>query len=353
MRNTQEHTLLVRKNGWLWQTLYWVTASLLLFFIFSNQQYDLVVRAPVVIVLTLMSIGVTQFINCYLIPRFLFQRRFFRFFYLLLFTIIFSIWVNILCIILILFYTTLHFRGSALPNNTDLILLLSGSYIIIFFATVVHFIVESYSKLIERDRIERQQTETELKLKEAKIKLLQGQLHPHFLFNMLNNLYGLWMEKSDSTPDVILKLSSLLDYMLYECDREKVLLEHEIKFITNYIDLESIRHDSRLNLNLQLPNSYNETEIAPLLLFAFVENAFKHGVNKNSGVSNINLMVSNIGNVIHFSITNNFSQAESSNHGIGLENVKERLNLLYPAKHELKIDSSNNQFSIELTLITD
>ena len=353
MRNTQEHTLLVQKNGWLWQTLYWVTASLLLFFIFSNQQYDLVVRAPVIIVLTLMSIGVTQFINRYLIPRFLFQRRFFRFFYLLLFTIIFSIWVNILCIILILFYTTLHFRGSALPNNTDLILLLSGSYIIIFFATVVHFIVESYSKLIERDRIERQQTETELKLKEAKIKLLQGQLHPHFLFNMLNNLYGLWMEKSDSTPDVILKLSSLLDYMLYECDREKVLLEHEIKFITNYIDLESIRHDSRLNLNLQFPNSYNETEIAPLLLFAFVENAFKHGVNKNSGVSNINLMVSNIGNVIHFSITNNFSQAESSNHGIGLENVKERLNLLYPAKHELKIDSSNNQFSIELTLITD
>ena len=351
MSMLNEHTLLVQKSSWLWQTIYWAVASLLLFFIFSNQQYDLVIRVPVVLVLTLMSIGVTQLINRYLIPRFLFQRHFFRFFYLLLFTIVFSIWVNILCIILILFYTTVHFRGSALPNDTDLILLLSGSYITIFFATVVHFIVESYSKLIERDRIERQKTETELKLKEAKIKLLQGQLHPHFLFNMLNNLYGLWMEKSESTPDVILKLSALLDYMLYECDKERVPLEQEVQFLKNYIDLESIRHDSRLSLNVQLPDSYQNAEVAPLILFTFVENAFKHGVNRNTGDSRMNVCISYKINSIHFAINNNYSPSKNSSQGIGLENVKERLNLLYPGKHELKIDTQNNIFSVELNII--
>jgi sensor histidine kinase YesM len=338
---------------WLWHSIYWLLAASLLFFVFNNQQYDVNIRILVVSSLTLMSIGLTLFINNYLIPKFLFKGKLLLFSYLMLASVIISIWINILCIVYILWHTAYYFRGVLLPTKTDLILLISGSYIIILFAAFVHFIKETYYRQMERDRIARQKAETELKLQEARLKLLQGQLHPHFLFNMLNNLYGLWMEKSDATPDVILKLSALLDYMLYNCDKEKVTLREEMQFIRNYIDLEAIRHDSRLKLDINLPDFNQNQMIAPLILFAFVENAFKHAANKNTGETYISISLRTSANSVDFRVTNNFTPNEETSTGIGLKNVEERLNLIYNSRYKLNIDKKNKQYNVWLSLETE
>jgi len=352
-----ENIILSGKYKWLWHSLYWFLAALLLFFVFSNRDYDLRIRGLVVVAITLMSFGLTFFINYYLIPKFLFVKKYFRFIYFLFSAILISIWINYLSIFYILWYTEINSPQLKLPGNQDVILLISGSYIIILFAAFIHFIKESYVRLIERDRIAGQKAETELKLKEAKLRLLQGQLHPHFLFNMLNNLYGLWMENSKSTPDVILKLSDLLDYMLYECDKEKIPLQNEIRFIHNYVDLEVLRHDNRLKPDIQLPDNNCGKFIAPLILFSFVENAFKHGVNKIAGDSYISINLSIKGNILEFTVINNFNPDESVNNresrGVGLKNVEERLNLLYSGKHKLTIENENCVFKVILMLELD
>lgn len=347
-----ENIILSEKLRRLWQFLYWIFAAMLLLFVFSNSQYDFVVRVAVSVIITVISFGISTLINYYLIPRYLFGGKTLRFIYLLVFAVIFSVWINIISVIFIIWYTAYYYPLTALPNHTDLGLLISGSFLIIMFAAIIHFIKETYTKLIERNRAEQQKTETELKLQEAKLKLLQGQLHPHFLFNMLNNLYGLWMENSKSTPEVILKLSSLLDYMLYECDSEKVAMRNEIEFIKNYIDLEKLRHDSRLKVDFTIENSLDNLEIAPLLLFSFVENAFKHGANKTSGESSICIRLKVDDNSLDFEVENTFLVIDESKsrNGIGLKNVEERLNLLYNNQYTLNISTDNNIYRVSLQL---
>lgn len=348
-----ENIITPNKFKGLWRFLYWLFAAMLLFFVFSNSRFDFVVRIGVVLVLTIMSFGLSQLINSFLVPNYLFKGRYFLFFYLLFGSVLVSIWVNMLCIMVILWYTVTHFEGTLLPNSTDLTLLISGSYIIILFAAFVHFIKETFYRQMERDRIARQKAETDLKLQEARLKLLQGQLHPHFLFNMLNNLYGLWMEKSDTTPEVILKLSSLLDYMLYQCNIDKIPLKKEIGFIQNYIELESIRHDQRLKVEMNLENYDENFQIAPLILFVFVENAFKHGANRNSGESHISLNLSSKERHLNFSISNNYSINAKSNEGLGLNNVIERLEMIYKDKHKLIIDDKNGTYKVSLDIEID
>jgi two-component system, LytTR family, sensor kinase len=353
MEITGEHTVIFQKKRWLWQTVYWLFASLLLFFVFSNRQYDLNVRITVVIILIIMSIGLTLMINHYLIPEYLFRGRYFLFGYLVIGSFLVSVWINLLCILIILWYTVNKFQEVVLPDGTDLLLLVSGSYIIILFAAFVHFIKETFLRKIEQDKVESQKTEIELKLKEARLKLLQDQLNPHFLFNMLNNIYGLWLENSKSTPDVILKLSALLDYMLHECSKEKVPVNNEIQFIRNYIDLERIRHDNRLKMNITMPDNINRHMIAPLVLFVFVENAFKHGANSNPGESKISVELKSGNNFLDFNVTNNYIKSDRHRTGLGLKNVAERLNLIYPGNHKLDFQITDDVFSVCLNIQTD
>ncbi|OFY44301.1 MAG: hypothetical protein A2X18_01445 [Bacteroidetes bacterium GWF2_40_14] len=341
----------------MWQFFYWTIAALLLFFVFSNRSYDLEIRWMVVLTISIMSFCLSYFINNFLIPEYLFEGKYFRFVYLMLSAFIISVWINYLSFIYILWITSRDSSDVVYPGQQDVLLLMSGGYIIILFAAFIHFIKESYKRQIERDKIAKQKIETELKLKDAKLKLLQNQLHPHFLFNMLNNIYGLWMENSKSTPDIILKLSGLLDFILYECDKEKILLEKEIYFIRDYTDLEILRHDKRLTVDIILPDNNHNLILSPLLLFTFIENAFKHGADKNIGESHISVRIEIYLKTIQLSVCNNYTPDATTNNqsgkGIGLNNVRERLNLLYPGKHQLKIDDNNGSYKVELSVETD
>ena len=205
---------------------------------------------------------------------------------------------------------------------------------------------------LARDSFTRRQQE-----KEAELKLLKGQLNPHFLFNTLNNLYGLSVVKSDKLPNLMLKLSDLLRYSLYETKETLVSLEKEIKYLENYIALEKIRLEDKTNIQFNKMGNFSDKKIAPMLLIVFVENAFKHlEITKNKlSIVNVNLKIEN--DKLIFNCVNTFDETEISipnieagKSGIGLQNAKKRLDLIYPNKHILQIEKENSNYKVELIL---
>lgn len=339
------------KGEHYYQLLYWLAAAFLLFFIFSSNRYDLRVRIPVIIVVVLMGWALTRFINRKLIPEYLFKSRYFLFVYLSLISVIITVWVNSLAIMIILWFTALNDPGVHLPERADIVLLIAGSFIIILFAASTHFVRETYRKQVEKERIAAQKAVSEQKLAEARLRMLQGQLHPHFLYNMLNNLYGLWMERSDATPEVILRLSGVLDYMLHDCNEDLIPLEKEIYLINNYIELEKIRHDDRLHLGLEFPVNCNGCFIAPLLLFPLVENAFKHSAVNTEGVRNIKMKLQLRQTQLSFLVQNSFNpEKEVKREGTGLKNLQERLEIVYPGKHSFLVETDKQCYKASLLL---
>ncbi len=187
----------------------------------------------------------------------------------------------------------------------------------------------------------------------AEVDNLKSQIAPHFLFNTLNNLYGLAVEKSDKLPDLMLRLSDILRHSLYETQKAFVLLTDEIKIVRSYVALESIRleDDLQLEFNDEVPGD-SPHRIAPLLLIVFIENAFKHARLVRSSAVTIEVQTSLENDWFTMSIRNNYNRlAESSANGIGLLNVKRRLELLYPDnKHVLTIDKNDAFFTVNLRL---
>lgn len=189
---------------------------------------------------------------------------------------------------------------------------------------------------------------------EAELKFLKSQINPHFLFNALNNIYALTVIRSDQAPENLLKLSGMLRYMLYECRADRVPLSKEMEYLRHYIDLHLLKDSRGMNVEVNLDHSAPDVRIAPMLLIPFVENAFKHSQVENleKGWIKINLLTTD--EYLLFIVSNSvpeLSFTKDKSGGIGLSNVQRQLELLYPGKHELKIDSHEPAvFSIYLKL---
>ena len=188
---------------------------------------------------------------------------------------------------------------------------------------------------------------------DTEIKFLKSQINPHFLFNVLNNIYTLTVIKSDKAPENLMRLSEMLRYMLYDSNDGKVTLQREIDYLENYINLASLKDSRGLNIKVDLDKSQTELELAPLLFIPFVENAFKHSKIEDlkNGFININLKTSN--EHIEFTTENSIPNVvfkKDKVGGIGLANTKQRLELLYPNKHELIISESGNVYSVYLKI---
>lgn len=187
---------------------------------------------------------------------------------------------------------------------------------------------------------------------EAELSYLKAQINPHFLFNTLNSVYALALNNSPQTADAVVKLSGMMRYVLTYSQLEFVSLDKEIKYISDYIDLQKLRISSNVTLSYEVNGDLEGLRIAPLLLIPFVENAFKHGVNAEDA-STIEIKISVYRNVLNFNIKNNivrqaFNKEDES--GIGSENTRLRLNMIYPQKHLLNIEESENVFSISLQI---
>lgn len=194
----------------------------------------------------------------------------------------------------------------------------------------------------------------ESKKSKAEVALLKSQINPHFFFNTLNNLYGLIIEKSDAAPNVVLKLSDIMRYTIYMGKEDVVPLKNEIEYLKSYIELHKIRYQKTVDIvfNHSQDTDYN---IAPLLFIIPLENAFKHGVERLTEDAYIYININAEKGIIYFDIKNNFEVREPYETqivGIGIENLKQRLRLLYPDKHKMQIDVNDSTYKFMLKVDT-
>ncbi len=201
-------------------------------------------------------------------------------------------------------------------------------------------------------RIQRENSEKEKLQKEMELNYLKEQVNPHFLFNSLNSIYSLSRKQSPETPDVVMQLSELMRYQLESSKKDMVLVQEELEFIENYVLLEEKRLSQRCQVEFTIEGDVSGLKIAPMLLIPFVENALKHGAQSTNEPSTIDISATIRDTTLHFSVVNSkpsrISELKSS--GLGLSNVKRRLNLLYPGTHSLKIDDTKKTYRVTLAV---
>lgn len=220
----------------------------------------------------------------------------------------------------------------------------TGSFIL-FIAmlrfTIDRFVLESQKKALENEKLN------------AELNYLKAQINPHFLFNTLHNLNYLTQIKSDQATEVIMKLSNIMRYMIYESNKPRVALGLEINYIKDYLDLESIRLNNEYTLEFDVSQADPEIRISPLLLIPLVENAFKHGISDRQSENRISISLKCDEENLHLRVTNSLKDEKLEKEepsGFGLENLRQRLTLSYPDRYELKTSKESKEFIAELSL---
>lgn len=214
-------------------------------------------------------------------------------------------------------------------------------YFILIFVTISHWLLKQIKSII---RLKNEKAKTEL-------MHLKSQVNPHFFFNMLNNLYGLVDKDSKTAQELILKLSDMMRYSIYDGEKDTVLLSEEITYLQNYIELHKMRYHKVIDIQFNIEIKDNDYEIMPLLFVILLENAFKHGVEnlRENAYVYINLVTHN--NEVKFEIENNFDAIhDNQESGIGLRNLKRRLELVYPKNHTLTIVKTDNTYNAKLNI---
>ncbi|RYY26203.1 MAG: GHKL domain-containing protein [Chitinophagaceae bacterium] len=258
--------------------------------------------------------------------------------------LVFSI-IILVCLVAWIFI----FSQFTLPARNPLNLLLFGLPFLvtsILIGAIIHAVRSTIKNNLQEARITAAQSRSEL-------SVLQSQLSPHFLFNTLNNLYGISITQHEKIPPLLLKLSDLLRYSVYETKENFVPLQNEISYLENYIEFERLRMGERLHLKTAIESLKDDSpKIAPMMLIVFVENAFKHGKNSADEKVYIEMELRTWGNFILFSINNSGNTQgfadNDKNNGLGLQNVKKRLELLYPSEHDLHIETMEHEFKVRL-----
>jgi len=298
--------------------------------------------------ITAVKMGVV-YLNLYLLmPRLLLQGKYIN--YILALIVLLALGSVLYRVIHSIFYPIFY------PNETYPFALSAEVVIktsIYFFNPILVF--TTGVKLLKNWFVDKEKkTELEKQALFSELNYLKAQIHPHFFFNTLNNLYSLTVQKSEEAPKVVLKLSEVMQYMLYHTSADKIALQKEIEHINNYIELEKLRYGDRLDLNFSINSPIDGKMIAPLILIPFVENAFKHGISNelNKCWIAINLKVKN--ETLFFKVENSYAHEQGSNdesgyqNGIGLKNVKRRLDLLYQDRYELSMVKEANAHWVDL-----
>lgn len=298
-----------------------------------------------------LTVVITYVVNYRLIPNFLLKKKYWKFVLYSFYTLVFSSYI-----IALLIYTCLIF---ILKFNTNLMPPMSKNFFFILLLVcivvgIISFvsILNNNFKAVSRNKeLQNKILETQLQLKEQELHYLKRQIHPHFLFNTLNTIYGFALKQSQQTPEIILKLSNLLDYILYQVSKPAVSLKEEVLHIQEYVDLERIRFQDTLRILFKTSEIDDGIRIAPMLLIPFVENAFKHG-NLVDGFLRIEINVEVKDNCLRFVIRNTYIKNNHSNkgQGIGLENIRKRLELNYKGNYRLKNEIKDNWYCSELEI---
>ena len=301
--------------------------------------------------LFLMPITIaTTYVSIYkLIPDYLIKKRYFLFGLYSIYTLIISGYLLLVSVFFGLGYLSDFVFSNMSQLSRNLFFVMIAVYIVVIVVSAFKLLKLNLKHAEKTKALETKILDTQLKLKEQELNYLKMQIHPHFLFNTLNTMYGFALKKADETPEMILKLSNLLDYLLYQVDKPFVLLTDEINHIKDYIELEKLRFNDTLNVNFKCDTILETSKIAPMLLLPFIENSFKHGSLEN-GILTINIDLSCTKDSINFRIENSNSKSDITNKGIGLQNMQKRLDLLYKNNYTLNIDDTTNFFKVYLKL---
>lgn len=300
------------------------------------------------LILLLVNIALFYINYSYLVPKFLLKKKtalymFFAFLLIVVFTFLFK-----------------EFRPEFKPNpnfplpppknnlNSFLHFKLIGPYVFNVLLVVAGIALRVYS---EWNLNERHKKEIEVQKSATELSFLKNQLNPHFLFNSLNSIYSLTTKRSNDAPEAIITLSELMRYMLYETDNEFVLLKDELEYIQNYLKLQRMRIANNEKVSINIHGAISNQKIRPLLLISFIENAFKYGTDFR-GNTEIKIEIFVEKNELQFTCVNLIGnrKKDKDSSGIGLQNTKERLELLYHGKHKLLVGEKDNRFVVNLTL---
>ena len=257
--------------------------------------------------------------------------------------------------IVVLLIIANFFISNVFPVDMDKNRNLVGRQPSIFISNTVMIIIGTiirvYEQWIDNDRIK---TEIEIQKNKTELEALKNQLNPHFLFNSLNSIYSLTVKKSNDAPEAVITLSELMRYMLYKANDNKVLLKDELQYIENYIKLQYIRIAKNKNVKTNIRGIISKQKISPLLFISYIENAFKYGTDFN-GNTEVEINISVKGNELQFKCVNIIGNRtkDKESYGIGMQNTKNRLMLLYPNKHWLTIVEKDNKFMVDLKLKLD
>ncbi|NOR27182.1 MAG: histidine kinase, partial [Lutibacter sp.] len=224
-----------------------------------------------------ITIGISYFFLYFLIPNYLLKRKRILFLLYSTYTFIISVFLIILSILYGLVFLIELNSNDASPLTKTLPFIVFGVYFVVLIVVSLSLIKHNYNSIVNNENLKNKILETQLQIKDQELRFLKMQIHPHFLFNSLNTIYGFALKKKDEAPEMILKLSNLLDYILYQIEKPQVFLKDEINHILDYVSLEKMRFHDTLEVKTIIDVSNNTIQIAPMLLIPFVENAFKHG----------------------------------------------------------------------------
>ncbi len=330
--------------------LFWVVAVLGYALAYGAYNNQFLIELKINLMALPIKMAATYSTIYLLMPWLFFKRRYLLFvvFFILSALLFSSIeWVTLYTFAFSVFYPDTYNSWNYSFIHQNLIGIIHIYPIVIVAASVK--IIQHWIKNLERTN----QLENE-KL-EAELKFLKAQIHPHFLFNTLNNLYALTLKKSDEAPEVVLKLSGLLDYMLYEGSSKMVRLDHELKHLKNYIELERLRYGKKLNYSEHISGLINGKHIAPLILLPFVENSFKHGASSGIKLPQIFMSINVTDSILTMEVSNTTLKQtdvhkDNSTSGIGLSNVRRRLELLYAGRYSLIIKDDDARYTVYLTI---
>jgi len=276
----------------------------------------------------------------------------------ILFSLLLYILISLFELLLDYIIITLIYSAT----DTERIFSNSGTFLYISnFEINILFLIIAIAYRFSKDWFKSEEVKHQLMEEKlsSELQFLKSQINPHFLFNTLNNLFGMARQaKAIPVADGIAKLSNLMRYMLFDSEIDKVPIKKEIKYINDYIDLQKLRIKSTNNINIDfhILNDSPELKIAPLILIPFVENAFKHGISSQNR-SEIIIELKTIGNKVDFNVRNIINKLRSNRNdessGFGLKNVEKRLNLIYPNKHLLNINVEDDFYTVSLTIDTE
>ncbi|MBJ2174022.1 histidine kinase [Aureibaculum sp. A20] len=294
----------------------------------------------------------TYFMVYYLIPRYLLTKKYVLFSIYSLYTAIFSTYLIVLAIFGgFIFLSNMEIKKMP-PMSRNFVFVLILVYLVVAIFSFISLLNQNFKTISKNKALENKILETQLQIKNQELQYLKKQIHPHFLFNTLNTIYGFALKQSEDTPEIILKLSNLLDYILYQVNKPKVSLKEEIAHIKEYIELEKIRFQDTLKVSFIADEIPESIQISPMLLIPFVENAFKHG-NLIDGFLNTEIVIRFSNDNLKFTIKNTTIQNEATkeNYGIGLKNIKKRLDILYIDNYTLNISEFEGWYNVNLNVL--